>query len=273
MVILFDLNGTLIHQVRTEQSHIASTYAALAQHHWDISFESFEAAWQKVQIKNAEKWRMGYQLLLAEQLDAAKQSLREHKYRENIAAILEELQVNSSNRLIEEITWAFQDSWVGGLTMAKETPDILKELGSAGYQLGLVTNFQQPDIIPDILFQFGLNGLFETVVVSASEGYRKPHPDLFRRALDDLDVLSESHVVYVGDDPVDDLKGALFAGLIPILIESKMSKARSSNPVTRIDNLGELPPLLMTLEQEQNTKNASQHSLSKYRTGGVHESA
>jgi len=274
--ILFDLNGTLIHQVRTEKSHIASTYAVLALHHWEITFEQFETAWKKVHADHAENWSKGHQLLLSGEWQAARTFLREPRYRENIAAILTELPAQSSNRLIEEITWAFQDSWVGGLTMAEETPEILNNLKAAGHQLGVVTNFQQPDIIPDIIDQFDLMGFFDTVVVSATEGYRKPHPDLFRKALGDLGLSSESHaVIYVGDDPVDDIQGALFAGLKPILIGNKVANQESTISVLRINDLDELPLFLVTLEHCSNQRNYQwRYALSSSGIrGGVYENA
>lgn len=75
--VLFDLNETLIYQIRTERSHIASTYAALAKHYWDVSFESFESAWMKVHSEYAEKIREGRQLVRVDDFAAAREKLHE----------------------------------------------------------------------------------------------------------------------------------------------------------------------------------------------------
>jgi len=245
-VILFDVNETIIHQGRTERSHIASTYAALAPFRWSITFEEFETAWNTVHGAFARQYHEGYELVLAGQLDRAREKLREPWYRENIAAILKELEFPACNRLIEELTWAFQDSWVGGLTMPDENRHTLRQLASL-YRLGIVTNFQQPNIVSDILDQFGIGDLFDPIVISATEGIRKPHPDLFRVALDRLGMSSTPECVsYVGDSLGDDVDGALRVGLCPILIDTKDRHSSVVTPAIRIRRLAELPDALFS---------------------------
>jgi HAD superfamily hydrolase (TIGR01549 family) len=250
--VLFDLNETLIHQVRTERSHMASTYAALTQHFWDLTFESFEAAWLKVHARYAEQFQEGIHSVYAGDLEEAKQKLREPWYRENIAAIIEELHLPASNRLIEKVTWAFQDSWVGGLRMPEQNRAVLEQLIQDGYQLGIVTNFQQPDIIPDILTDFGLAKFFKTIVISASRGWRKPHPELFKPALRSLG-LSETpgKVVYVGDNIEEDVEGAKRVGLVPVLIDTKSKHGDLKEPVIQIQSLSELPDALLGIRPDK----------------------
>src|SRR5512146_2361167 len=108
--VLFDLNETLIHQIRTERSHIASTYAPLAQADWSITFESFEAAWMSVHQKATARYLEGITLLRAGEVERARELLAEPWYRENIAAILAHLNVPPTTRMVARLTWAFQDS-------------------------------------------------------------------------------------------------------------------------------------------------------------------
>ncbi len=247
--VLFDLNETIIHQVRTERSHMASTYAPLAQNDWGITFEAFEAAWVRVHQTAADRYQEGVRLLHLGQLEAAKELLREPWYWENIAAILAELGLARSNRLIAKLTWAFQDSWVGGLRMPEGNPTVLRRLVDAGHRLGIVTNFQQPDIVPDILDSFGIREYFRPVVISATVGYRKPYPELFQLALTELGMEeSPERVAYVGDNLSDDIDGARYAGLSPILIDTK-SQHKSHDPsVPRIRSLVELPKVLQAMQ-------------------------
>jgi HAD superfamily hydrolase (TIGR01662 family) len=247
--VLFDLNETLIHQTRSKRSHMASTYAALAQQYWSLTFESFEAAWEKIRLQYEEQFQQGNQLVYAGNFEAAKQKLREPWYRENIAAIINELNIPTSNRLIEKVTWAFQDSWVGGLTMPDKNRGVLEKLIQEGYQLGIVTNFQQPNIIPDILTDFGVSNIFKTIVISADFGWRKPHPELFNDALQKLNMREmPERVAYVGDNSEEDVEGARIAGLQPILIDSTDRGIDLRHKSARIHSLTELPEILREIK-------------------------
>ena len=253
--ILFDLNETLIHQIRTERSHIASTYAALTKHYWHITFESFESAWTKIHNQHANQIHEGLQLVQVGDFEAAKEKLREPWYHENIADIVKELNISCSNQLIEEITWEFQDSWVGGLRMPVGNRSVLEKLAQDDYQLGIVTNFQQPNIISDILKNFGIDHFFKTIVISANIGWRKPHPDLFKSALNELGMIdTPERVIYVGDDPEEDINGSKRVGLQPILIDPENRFSDLSKNITSIKSLIELPETILKIKStKQNT--------------------
>ncbi len=239
--VLFDMNHTLIHPGRTGQSHMAYTYAALAPHCWALSFEAFAEAWEAVHAAYDAWSAEGLALLRAGAVDAARSPLREPLYRENIAAILARLDL--SVRLADEVTAAFQQSWRAGVTMPADTPALLNRLAGAGCRLGLVTNFQQPDMVPDLLAQFGLDGLLDPIIISAEVGLRKPHPDIFRAALEALGLAdTPERVIYVGDTPSDDIEGALWAGLNPVLIDTRGRYPNFPDVVPRIERLDALLP-------------------------------
>lgn len=58
----------------------------------------------------------------------------------------------------------------------------------------------------------GLLGIFGAVVISGEQRAAKPHPELFRRALDRISAAPESTLM-VGDDPAVDIAGAVRAGM------------------------------------------------------------
>lgn len=53
----------------------------------------------------------------------------------------------------------------------------------------------------------GIDHYFDTILVSEQEGIKKPHKDIFLRALKALDVSAEESV-YIGDHPGNDVLGA-----------------------------------------------------------------
>lgn len=89
--------------------------------------------------------------------------------------------------------------------------ETLQELRSRGLRLGIITNgetaFQSRHIEA-----LGLDRMVDTVLISQTEGLRKPDPALFERAAARLCVPA-SECLFVGDNPVADVLGAHNAGL------------------------------------------------------------
>jgi putative hydrolase of the HAD superfamily len=63
-----------------------------------------------------------------------------------------------------------------------------------------------------------LSGLVDGLVVSSEVGYRKPHPAFYRAACGALG-LPPGRVLWVGDDPENDVRGPRSAGLRAVLID------------------------------------------------------
>ncbi len=94
----------------------------------------------------------------------------------------------------------------------------LDSLRMRGLKLGIVTNgptgLQQSGVAA-----CGLVPLMNVVVISDREGVAKPNPEIFRRALSRMAV-SAARSVFVGDNPVADIKGAHDAGMKTVWLEN-----------------------------------------------------
>jgi putative hydrolase of the HAD superfamily len=90
----------------------------------------------------------------------------------------------------------------------------LHALQSYGIKLGVITNgqtrWQQQKL--DAL---GIASLFDTVLISETEGVRKPDRVVFERALDRVRVQA-GDAVFIGDNPETDIAGAQSVGMIPV---------------------------------------------------------
>lgn len=92
--------------------------------------------------------------------------------------------------------------------------ETLKELKRRGYLLGAVTNGVSS--LQNIkLDTAGIRALFDVVVVSGDIGVYKPDHRIFDEAARRLG-LKNSEVLFVGDHPVNDIDGALGAGMLAI---------------------------------------------------------
>jgi len=118
-------------------------------------------------------------------------------------------------------------------------PDVLpalERLEAAGIRLAVVSNWVWDGA--RLLADLGLAGRFLTIVVSDRIGYGKPHPAIFRAALDAAGVAPE-RALHVGDSYAKDVLGAAGAGMAAMLVvrDGALSPALSSP--------GEGPPVTM----------------------------
>lgn len=87
-------------------------------------------------------------------------------------------------------------------------------------KLGLVSNFTYAPVVYASLRNLGISQFFNAVVVSHENGWRKPHTRIFEDTLAKLQVKAEE-AVFIGDSPLEDIKGAQAAGLKTVFVASQ----------------------------------------------------
>lgn len=121
---------------------------------------------------------------------------------------------------------------------------LLREL-SGMRTIGLVSNFDHAPTAHSILRREGIADLFETTIISADMGRRKPHPSIFQAALRQLDGRPEE-ALFIGDSLADDVAGGHAAGIDVAWINPKGREvpAGASPPRYQIQSLVELRAVL-----------------------------
>jgi putative hydrolase of the HAD superfamily len=119
--------------------------------------------------------------------------------------------------------------------------DTFRLLADRGIGLGLISNSHR--CLRSFQAHFSLNGLITVAVSSPDERYMKPHPAIFRTALDRMRVRPEDAVM-VGDSVSHDVEGARRAGMRGVLIAREGPPAGLPDDVIAIQSLRELPALL-----------------------------
>lgn len=107
--------------------------------------------------------------------------------------------------------------------------EVLNELKKK-YKLALITNVLHTttaERVHEILAEAGIPDVFEVVVVSSEVGYAKPSPQIFKIALDGLNVKPEEAVM-VGNIISTDVFGANRLGMKTILFQPSDTYQRSS---------------------------------------------
>lgn len=116
--------------------------------------------------------------------------------------------------LLDELYAAFARTEVWHLY--DDSLPTLEALRERGVRLAVVSNWDRR--LGEILEGLGLEGYFETVVVSAVEGFEKPDGRIFRTAVERLGV-APAAALHVGDSPREDYEGARASGLGAALID------------------------------------------------------
>jgi putative hydrolase of the HAD superfamily len=126
--------------------------------------------------------------------------------------------------LLREVTPPIFASEREALTCGEGTLDAVRDLHARGYVLGCVTNtLADTATIRAMLRDDGFEELMTSVVVSADEGWRKPHASLFQKALRETGVAAHE-AVFVGDSPLHDIGGAKAAGMRAVLTQQYVTR-------------------------------------------------
>src|SRR5208283_2390361 len=107
------------------------------------------------------------------------------------------------------------------------------------HTIGVISNADGR--IEDVLRRCGIADCFSSITDSGLVGYEKPHPEIFRQALESLKAKPEESL-YVGDVYSVDYLGATGAGMQAVLMD--VSGAYAHRGVARVESLGELQSML-----------------------------
>ncbi len=102
------------------------------------------------------------------------------------------------------------------LVCVDRVAEVLAELKSRGYRLGVISNWS-PDLA-STLEKFGLKQYFSGIYASQIMGYSKPDPAAFLVPVDRMG-LTPGVTAYVGDLYPIDIIGSREAGLTPLMVD------------------------------------------------------
>lgn len=118
---------------------------------------------------------------------------------------------------VRQLAWLWYEPLTEVATVDHGARELLAEFRQAGLTLGVVSNTFVPACVLDRhLAQHGLLELLPHRIYSCDVGYRKPHPRIFRHALEQTGLQAE-RTLFVGDLPKADIGGANRVGMISVL--------------------------------------------------------
>ncbi len=128
--------------------------------------------------------------------------------------------------------------------------EMLTALGGR-YNLGLLSNFTHGPAARGLIDQMGLSQFFPVILISGELGYCKPHPVVFERLAGDLGV-EKKELLYIGDDPLLDIHGALNAGIQPVwttIVQDRIIPYTPGASQGRLESFGNDVPRVSTWDE------------------------
>lgn len=106
----------------------------------------------------------------------------------------------------EDLAWAFRKASIKKERLFPNVKHNLKALKKANKGVYLVSNAQSCFTLKE-LKKFGLDNLFDGIIISSEVGYKKPSKEIFEIAFKKFGISKEGSL-YSGNDPHDDIQGA-----------------------------------------------------------------
>lgn len=140
-------------------------------------------------------------------------TLEEVEYPGLVRRLLGEEAIEVTDQELDAFLEAEHAAWQPARMLASTTHALLEALRDRGLKVGLVSNaLDPPHLLHRDLEQMGVAERLDVAVFSSEVGWRKPHPEIFRRATDALGV-EPSQVLFVGDTLATDVAGASALGM------------------------------------------------------------
>jgi len=205
--VIFDFIGTLanVKNYSLENSRM-KLYKAIVDAGFKIDAERFLEAYSQTHEK--------YRIIRYQKLVEVTNAIWISEALNNLG-----FQTTPNDPRIKTAVNAFFEDYLNSLELRPCAKNMLKKL-STDYKLGLVSNFTYAPVIYAGLRKLGINQFFNAVLVSNEVGWRKPHPKIFNEALKRLKV-SAHETIYVGDSPLEDVKGAKTVGMKTVFVSSQ----------------------------------------------------
>lgn len=222
--IFFDAADTLFY-IRDGLGH---TYAGVAR--------KYGAEHEPEQIKKAFSgaFKSAPALAFGNVTESERARLEKQWWRDVVENVYSELGMfDGFDAHFDELFEVFRtDAW----TLFPETVDVLSDLKSRGYKLGVISNFDSR--VYDVMKRLGIHGYFDTFVISSEAGYAKPSRGIFSIALEHAGVGS-GQCIHIGDDLQNDFHGARALGIRALLLDRE-GEHLSAEHMERIENLTEI---------------------------------
>ncbi len=173
--------------------------------------------------------------------------------KEYISRLAKELTAfgDNGNKSLESDISSISNVWAEIIENAKfidGATDSINYLRKNGFKLTVISNTTPPTW--EIIERLHLDQLFDSIILSCDVGFLKPDPRIFRVAIESIGATRRESCV-VGDKWSTDMRGAIDADLLGILVNNNLSlpttNGSSTGVIAAIPSIKFLPSVIDTL--------------------------
>ena len=210
--VIFDYVGTLVNcRNYTMEASREKLYTALLNEGFDVAKDKFLAAY----IQAHEKYR----IIRYEQLREVTNAVWVTEALCNLG-----FKVTADDYRLKAALDVFFQDYVDMLKLRAGAKKLIKQ-AKEQCKVALISNFTHAPVIHKSLRKTKINTYFNAVVISEENGWRKPSSHIFQDTLNKLQVQA-NEAVYIGDSPIEDIKGAKQAGLKTVFVPSQFNTVK-----------------------------------------------
>lgn len=107
---------------------------------------------------------------------------------------------------------------------------------SKKYKCGILSNFMVMGGIEELLKIHGIDKYFDFVVTSINVGWKKPHPEVYNKALE-LAGTEKEQVLFIGDNYICDFDGPVKYGFQAVLLDKNDADTKAYKKIKQIKDL------------------------------------
>ncbi|HNK63741.1 MAG TPA: HAD family hydrolase [Anaerolineales bacterium] len=229
--VLFDLDGTLRHHIPTGDE-VFLEYCKSIRLHFSAEDVIRAAHWEHFYFANS----------LEIQQDQKQFKMDERGFWVNFSKrrlVSLGLPQQQAIELAPSVSEYMEKNYKPEVYVPEELPFVLTQLKQAGYVMGVVSNRDEP--FHEELKNLNLDAYFSFSLAGGEVRSFKPDRLIFEQALKRAGTLAHE-TMYVGDNYFADIKGALRAGLMPVLYDPGQLFPDAECAIIR--SFDELPGLL-----------------------------
>lgn len=182
-----------------------------------------------------DAWLQQWDATYADFHERSHKDLAEFSMTNVVTAFVARVGLPANSSLVAAFEATYLREWNAGVTDIPGLRSILVGLAD-DYQLGVVSNTNDLTLVPDHLARLGLAHLFDDVVLSVDVGYRKPHPAIYRTALERLGS-EPGRTLFIGDTFEADYEGPKQAGMRTLLITDSHHHVPAADRLTSVLDL------------------------------------
>lgn len=234
-VVFFDLGNTLIYDKEPWEDFYRRADRAL----WE-SLHGFGVD------SSPRELYSGYQTLFHYYYNLRENELEERGMATVLRQLLDEHKIPLPDESIQAALRAMYAVTQTNWQPEEDAIPTLETLKERGYRLGMISNGADDNNTYTLLDKGRFRPYFEFVLTSAACGKRKPHPDIFRAALEHFQIPPEQSVM-AGDTFEADIVGAKQMGMNAIWITRRLRETAIQQkvwPDANVSALSEIPSLL-----------------------------